>query len=711
MSFTDPSTRSVVTWRSSLRDSFGDWARTSGRNWIYLVKLLCAVFLALWISMRFDMSSPSMAMTTVFIVMNPQSGPVFAKSFYRLCGTLVGLIVSLTLIGLFAQMRELFLASLVMWVAFSTAGAAARRGFQSYSFVLAGYTVAIIGLPASQQPHDAFMTVMTRVSEVSVGILAAAAASALLFPRYRSEQMQAALRQRLSGFIGHMSAVLLSNDVRAQIERTHSRFMSDIVGFEASRNIALFEGPPARLRTGRHARLNSEFMVALSRFHMLHNQLARFASHPDQARAATEIERYTVELGPLSTSNGKTSYSPDEADSVAERLLAYRQSLPVRLRATREEALSIPNFPLVEFDVASDLLLRFVADLHEYIATYASLASDRHIREQWSERYQPRTDPIAGIVAGTRALVATALVAVFWIVSGWPSGISMVAMTAVFCALASTFPRPTEAVIQMLTGALVAVPLGMLLMFWVYPNIDGFPLLCVALGYFIAPGVWLTVSPRRAPMGAGYLIYLSSLAGPTNLMHYDPASFMNTAIGYLMALPVSAAAFLLLFPPGMPWLRRRLLAGLRRQAVLACRAPLAGLRTRFESGTQDLISQVRPDAAVEVDVGQNALLWMLSVLEVGHAVIDLREAFVMRQEVVPSDWRRSIERVLDTVTALFDRPNQARFTAALHTIDDALVTVGIPSISDYKESTFVNQLFLIRGALLDKKSPFSKLNA
>jgi uncharacterized membrane protein YccC len=59
-----------------------DWARTDGLTWVYLFKALAACFLALGIAMKLDLPQPRTAMTTVFIVMQPQSGMVFAKSFY-----------------------------------------------------------------------------------------------------------------------------------------------------------------------------------------------------------------------------------------------------------------------------------------------------------------------------------------------------------------------------------------------------------------------------------------------------------------------------------------------------------------------------------------------------------------------------------------------------------------------------------------------------
>ena len=74
-------------------------ARTDGAAWLYLFKALLATFIALGVSMRLDLPAPKTAMTTVFIVMQPQSGAVLAKSFYRVAGTIFGLIATLTFVG------------------------------------------------------------------------------------------------------------------------------------------------------------------------------------------------------------------------------------------------------------------------------------------------------------------------------------------------------------------------------------------------------------------------------------------------------------------------------------------------------------------------------------------------------------------------------------------------------------------------------------
>jgi uncharacterized membrane protein YccC len=696
-----------------------DWARTDGRTWIYLFKALAAALLALGIAMKLELPQPGSAMTTVFIVMQPQSGMVFAKSFYRICGTLVGLFVMLALLGLFAQQPELFIVSTAIWIGVCTAGAARYRNFRSYGFVLAGYTAAVIGFPASQHPDDAFLSALARVTVVMVGIICAGTVSALVFPRYAGEKMHATLRARFSSFVEFVSASLSGRPDRAQIEAANARFVDDIVGFEAIRSVAVFDSPDARMRNGRLSRLNSEFMAASTRFHALH-QLSNRLHDAGSSVTIEALEPYFKEIAPLLNKSGEPVLSAADAAHAAAQLKAFKAALPRRVCATRAAIEVRPDVQLLDFDTAAELLYRFVDDLHAYAATYASLAVDTHERERWVECYEPKTNAIAAGVAGVRAALVIMVLGAFWIATAWPSGSMLVLTAATYCALVSLSPYPTRFAFQMAGGTLLSSLAGLIAMFVIYPHIDGFPLLCAALTPFLLLGVYMTTKPSIAGWGIGYCIYFCFLAGPDNLIHYDPMSFMNNALALVLALLVSSIAFAVLLPPSTPWLRNRLLVDLRRQVVAACHARLTRLRSRFESGTRDLMFQISALAESEPEVKRDTLRWLFTVLEVGNAMIDLRSklaelpADARFAETMP--WRVTIRTMRDAVAVLFHRPRAERLDAALSATDDAiaavqqtLATLTPPHEERHQLRRILSDLHFIRSVLLDPQSPLAAL--
>src|SRR5450830_1790589 len=266
-----------LRWLHSLewRRGFFDWARSDGVTWVYIFKVLIAAFLTLWLAMRLELPQPRTAMITVFIVMQPQSGHVLAKSFYRFLGTLAGSTVMVALIALFAQNTELFLGALAIWVGLCSAGATRNRNFRAYGFVLAGYTAAMVGLPALAHPEGAFMAAVWRVLEISLGILVSTFVSAAILPQTSSAAMRNALYQRFGVFSGFVSSGLCGPHASTAFERANVRFIAEAVGLEGLRSLTVFEDPHMRRRNGRLSRLNSEFMSITTRFNALHQLLER----------------------------------------------------------------------------------------------------------------------------------------------------------------------------------------------------------------------------------------------------------------------------------------------------------------------------------------------------------------------------------------------------------------------------------------------------
>lgn len=712
---TSPSSASRAL--AGLREAAAQWWRTDRLTWIYLFKALAAAFLALGLAMKLDLPQPRTAMTTVFIVMQPQSGAVLAKSFYRIGGTFVGLVATLTLIALFSQQPELFLAALAVWTGICTAGAARNRNLRSYGFLLAGYTAALIGIPAAQHPDGAFLAALTRAAEVTLGVLCAGFVSALVLPRHASEQMRGAVRARFSKFVEYVSAALGGRVERDQIERTNARFLAEIVGFEAMRSIAVFETHDSRVRSGRLARLNNEFMTASTRFHALHQLMNRLRA-AGARQAVDALEPYFRELAPLLYEPSEPVLTALDAARSAAKLDAFKAALPRRVREARALLAAQPDFPLLDFDTAAELLYRFVDDMHAYADTYASLATASHERERSPERYEPKTTAFVTAVAGLRGAVVMAVLSAFWIASAWPSGSTLVLNAAAVCALASSSPRPTRMSLQMAGGTALAALVGFIVVFGVYPRIDGFVLLCLALAAPLALGILLTTRPTLAGYGAGYCIFFCVLAGPDNVMHYDPAGYMNDALALLVSMAASALAFAVLLPPSAPWLRRHLIAELRRQVVLACRAPLARVRSRFETRARDLAFQAHALTTNAPDAQQQTLAWLVAVLEVGHAVIDLRRELA---ELPPDaryaptmPWRRSIARTGKALATLFSQPGAGRLDTALAASFDAIAAVqqtlaafAPPREERHRLQRILSHLHFVRTALIDPQSPLA----
>jgi MFS-type transporter involved in bile tolerance (Atg22 family) len=82
----------------------------------FAVKTFAASLLALYIAFWAGLDDPRWSFLTVFVVSQPDSGLILAKSFYRILGTIAGLFVAIALVFGLAQYGELFVAAVAVWI-------------------------------------------------------------------------------------------------------------------------------------------------------------------------------------------------------------------------------------------------------------------------------------------------------------------------------------------------------------------------------------------------------------------------------------------------------------------------------------------------------------------------------------------------------------------------------------------------------------------
>ncbi|SMG00618.1 FUSC family protein [Burkholderia singularis] len=695
-----------------------DWAKSSGLVWLHLTKTVSAALLAMGIAMLFDMPQPRIAMTTVFVLMQPMSGMVFAKSFYRIVGTAVGLAAALTLGALCAQQPELYMTGMTLWVALCITAAVRNRHFRWYGYVLAGYTAALIGLPAVMAPNTLFLAALTRASEVSVGIICSAMVSAIVFPLSASNALMRTLNTRHRDFIAFAAGTFGGLVERGTFERRFADFVDGIVGFEATRAFASFEDPRIRARSRRLARLNSEFMNACARLHAFHQLIKRLrTSHASDVLAAvgSHIESLSALLGKL----GAEFERDGNAHSLTIAVLSdYLTALPKRARASRRIIEEHARAGLLDFDTAIELLYRFVDEFLGYAQTHVSLALDSHVLERSVTRYAVKTNRYFVGFTFVRTIVAMGAMSAFWIASEWPSGALAVIGTAIACALSSSAARSSRFIAQMAAGAAGATLAGYLYLCYVYPNIDGFGLLCAALAPTLAFGAFLATLPGKSGYGIGFVVFFCLLAGPDNVIAYAPDVLLNNGLALIVSMLTTSLAFAMILPTESPWLISKITRDLRRQVALACNGPLAGLDQRFQSSTHDLMSQLRNLLVKRSRGYRNAMRWMLVTLEVGHAVVDLRnemQVYSSTPTVPAPRWTTLVGAVSDTLPRLFESPDAHRLATALKSVSLAIRALqhtqhiwhAIPD-ERRRMQRIASCLHFIRSALIDRDTPFRR---
>ena len=686
-----------------------------GLVWLHLFKTVCAALLALGVAMLLQLQQPRTAMTTVFVLMQPFSGMVLAKSFYRIIGTAVGSIAALALGAIFVQQPELYLLGLTCWIGACIAAAVRYRHFQWYGFVLAGYTAALIGIPTVTEPNSLFLAALTRAAEVAVGIVCSSAVSALIMPQRSSLVLQRTLRNRYLDITAFAAQVLGGEVERGVFEGRFADLVDGIVGFEATRSFAAFEDPGMRSRSRHLARLNSEFMDVCARLHALHQLLKRLKTG-GLSPVVDATTPYFEELSGILARRNAQTIGASHAARAAVQLRIFQAMLPRRVRQTREPLRALAPDMLADFDTSAELLYRFVDEFIRYTETYASLGERTPGKERQTVRYVSKTN---GLVIGftfLRTVVVMAIVGGFWIETDWPSGGLAVIGAALACALTSTAPNASKVTLQMAIGAVFAVVVGYLFTCYVYPNIDGFPLLCATLAPVLAFGGFMAMRPGMAGYGVGFSVFFCLLAAPDNVVSYQPDLLINNGMAIVTAMLVAALAFAVIFPAQMPWLVDRIKGSLRSQVVLACKGELRGLNQYFQSSTHDLMAQLRVLLTKRSRQHREALRWMLVTLEVGHAVIDLRNeaAHADYAQALHPRWSACLEQMNGDIAELFEQPQPRRLERVLASVREmiAMAQALLEIVHAERErrhdlQRMLGCLHFIRTALLDKDAPFN----
>ncbi len=689
---------------ATVRQGLSAWGKSEVPGWVFAFKICLAALLAMWISMRFELDAPRTAMITVVIVMQPHTGMVLEKSLYRIGGTVAGALASLLLVDLFVQQRVLFLAGLALWIGLCTTGATFFRNYRSYGFVLAGYTAAIIGLPAVLHPEAFFPIAVSRLSGVTLGILCAGVVSDVIFPRRLSDLLRNRVRRRYTDFISFVRVSLSGTASPAELEKMHMRLVGDVITLESIRSAGALEDPEVRVRSQRLRKLNSEFMAASTTFHSFHQILKRLTRQPTPAGQA---------LTTLYESLGKTLVSGDIPRSAHEAKLSARRIAAAQvLLSRRVRDMRLGHFPAgadttLDFDTAAALLSRFLREMHAYTRTYAALAEERSGPVPPGDiRFALHTDPLVALLNGARAFAATLLAGAFWIASAWPYGIIALMNTAIMCALFAATPDPSRGVRRLAAGFGLGFLAALVLRFLVIPSLDGFTLLCAGMAPFLLAGAYLCSRPELAEIGAGYLIMLFyHLDELGDLVLYSPVAAVNDGVATILGVVAAGIMFMILAPAGGAWRKRRVAHQLRRQVVGACFDSPAGLVHRFESRIRDALRMETAGGNVPDEEGRLLVAWMFSALEIGRAVIHLRQD--ADAPLVPQPVAERVRKSVASLARLFGRPSATLRDAALDGVADAIAAIRVVApdspCGDGLHRLLIS-LNLIRNALQDEEA-------
>jgi uncharacterized membrane protein YccC len=665
--------------------------------WLFSVKTFAAAVLALYIAMAVGLDRPYWAMASVYLVAHPLAGSLRSKALFRVIGTFIGATATVVLVPNLVDSPELLCLALALWTGSCLYLSLLDRTPRSYVFMLAGYTAAFVGFPSVSVPEQMWDIAVSRVEEISLGIICVTVVGTIVFPRPLGPLLSA----RILAWVGNAS-----------------EWAEEVLG-SADEKL----GPIARNRLAADA----------IELRMLTTQLAYDTSALQAAtRWVGEVQRRMVLLLPLLSSIADRIRGLRAGDGVTPALERLLGELRVWVRAgappPRSEADRLRS-AIADLEEETDprsprndawnavmrgsLLMRLrelidvrqdMRDLRRHIeAGGGALGTPLAIRIDGPEVVH--LDRGMALFSAFAAMLTILVLCFIWIETGWQAGAGMAELGAVACSFFATFDDPAPVLWRFVIIAFISIAAVGIGLFGILPMAHDFETLTLALGAFFVPAGVLMAMPATQTLGSALGFLTATLLGLQSSYAADFVSYADGGMAALLGISGAAVMMALVRSVGAEWSSRRLLrAGWRELAAIPRsrmpreRMALAGLLLDRIGLLVPRLAAVRPDSEL---AGADALL----DLRVGINMVDLQHD----REALPPPVIAAVDEVLmgtATQYAVQAALGHVRSppSALLHQIDHA-IDVAI-AVADAPARHLLPPLVGIRRGLFADAEPY-----
>jgi len=473
-------------------------------SWAFALRVWLAMLLALYVGFWLELETPSSAALTVAILALPTRAQGLEKAGYRLFATAIGVAASIAIAGVFSQTGGLLLAVLGIWIGLCVYVAGMLDGNRAYAAALSCITVGLIAIQQIDTPLQVFPSGVARGAAIGIGILAVALVNEVLAaPDYHP---------------------VLAGRIEALQCRVADFAQGAVRGEAASATVA--------------ADLLHDIAA-------LRPEIASLTTESSEGAARAAAARSAI------------------VDLVTGLSLTRALSMLPRPAASAQDGGNdtLAGLTTICWNVLHGEIARSSADV---LSDLEALRTGTQPRRQWcAPLYRSRRIAAAGAV---RAVIHFMLIAMIFVITGWPSTALCLTLVAAIIGLSATAPDARS----FATLAALAMPisclLGGVLKYLVFNGVSEFPLLAIGLAPLVIGAALLITVPGRmlSPVSRLVLVFTLVIFAPTNPQSYDPQVFVVTCLFAVLSATLVFAAQLLL-PPLSGDRRIRLLVGEARR--------------------------------------------------------------------------------------------------------------------------------------------------
>jgi uncharacterized membrane protein YccC len=492
------------------------------------IKTALAMTIAYGIGLQMGWDRPYWAGFAVAFISLSTIGQSLNKGTLRMVGTVVGAIVALTLIGLFAQQRWLFILFLSLWLALCTYMNAGSR--HQYFWFVAGFVAVIIAADGGTSAESAFSTAMLRMQQTGLGILAYSLVAILIWPNNSRKGLEAAAksdaatRQKLfSATLQYLEDARQSDTVNA----LHSQEITGLAQVAQLLDAATTDSEEVRAvdkqwRCYQHA--TRQFSQTLAQWR---ENFSEMRCLPLQ-QLLPGMDAFSLELERRLQSISGMMDGAAPVQGCADIDLTIDNSALSELSHFHRAALVVAQQHMEQLDTLSQAMFTSCSAMYRFSDAPASASAPSGQSQPWVP------DP-------DRLLAAGKIIAVMWLaflavvyIGDFPGGMGFLAMCGPLGIIIMGSPQMPVKLLY--APAAVSVSFGGLLYIFVMPQLSSF----AGLGAMIFLATFYIcyryASPQQGlgrALGLGMLVTLISVS---NQQTYNFLSVANTALMWPLLL-------------------------------------------------------------------------------------------------------------------------------------------------------------------------------
>ncbi|WP_426425453.1 FUSC family protein [Bradyrhizobium genosp. A] len=538
---------------------------------IFALKTFAASMLALVIALAMDLPRPYWAMATVYITSQPLAGATSSKAFFRVMGTLVGATMTVALVPNLINAPELLCLAIALWVGLCLYLSLLDGTPRSYVFMLAGYTVALIGFPSVSDPGAIFDTAVARLEEISLGIICASLVSTIVFPR----SVAPAVAGRVDSWLldaRRLSQVVLLREGTNEIRRgKRLKLATDIVEIDTLSAHLAYDRLTDRNAVAGLGEIRLRMLMLLPVIASLEDRLAALGE--EALRQQPELKRLLEDLAQWIVSDVSARQPAERIRAmIAERQAVLDDGASWERIITTSLLLRLRDLVDLSFDCRA---------LSEAIAENRSVSSlDLAFHSEAGAAPARHRDRGLALWSAAGAAVAILICCAFWIGTGWPDGATAPMITAIACSFFAAQDEPARFIRSFGLWSLVAIVVVAIYLFAVVPAISHIEVLVVALAPTFLLYGFLIARPATAGTGMALAANTATLLALQSTYSAEFASYANSAVAFFIGVVVAELVTRIARGVGAEWIANRLV--LSSWKTIAVAAERRGKRDRAE---------------------------------------------------------------------------------------------------------------------------------